>query len=81
MSEVLKITGTVSRDGSPFEGAYIDLVDTAGAFIAERRTGPDGAYSFHTTPGTWTLICRTAGADPVTAEVSGTDEVARDFDV
>lgn len=57
----LRIRGVVRRDGDPFEGAYVTL-NTDDEFIAERRTGSDGAYEFHTTPGQWVLVCRGAGA-------------------
>lgn len=68
MSSTLKIYGLVRRDGDPVEGAYITL-NEGDAFIAERRTGPDGSYEFHTTPGSWVLVCRASGADAVRREV------------
>jgi len=68
MSSTLKIHGLVRRGGSPVEGAYITL-NQGETFIAERRTGPDGAYEFHTTPGPWVLVCRAAGAEPERREV------------
>lgn len=78
--DVLKISGVVTRGGSALEGAYLDLLDASDAFIAERRTGPDGSYSFHTTPGTWTVVCRVAGADavrkPVVASEAGEAELS-----
>lgn len=78
----LKIHGTVRRQGQPVEGAYLDLLAAGDEFIAERRTGPDGAYEFHTTPGDWTVVCRTSGAGPVRLSVSGeAGELAVDVDV
>jgi len=65
----LRIHGFVRRGGEPVEGAYITL-NSGETFIAERRTGPDGAYEFNTTPGDWVLMCRTSGADGVRREVS-----------
>jgi hypothetical protein len=58
----LRIRGVVRRGGEPLEGAYVTLNQDE-SFIAERRTGPDGVYEFHTTPGEWVLVCRAAGAD------------------
>lgn len=69
MASTLKIHGLVRRGDDPVEGAYITL-NQGETFIAERRTGPDGAYEFHTTPGEWVLVCRASGADPVRREVS-----------
>lgn len=77
----LRIKGTVRRDGQPVEAAYINLLDGED-FIAERRTGPDGAYEFHTTPGAWVLVCRAAGGGSVRREVdSGPGELEVVFDV
>jgi hypothetical protein len=81
MSETLKIHGTVLRAGTPVEGAYITL-NQDGTFIAERRTGPDGGYEFHTTPGAWTLTCRASGAEAVTRDVtSDAGELETSFDL
>lgn len=62
---VLAIRGIVQSQGVPVEAAYVDLVDAQGALIAERRTGRSGEFVFRTTPGAWTLICRSAGSRPV----------------
>ncbi len=69
MSSTLKIHGLVQRGGDPVEGAYITLNQDE-TFIAERRTGPDGSYEFHTTPGSWVLVCRASGAEAVRREVN-----------
>jgi hypothetical protein len=77
----LKIFGTVKRGGEPVEGAYITL-NEGEQFIAERRTGPDGAYEFHTTPGSWVLICRASGSDASRHEVSSeAGELEASFDL
>ena len=81
MTSVLHIHGTVSRDGSPVEAAYVNLIDPQGLFVAERRTGPDGGYSFHTTAGKWTLEFLTSGSDKVEREVEGDGEVSLDVDL
>lgn len=81
MSSTLKIHGLVRREGNPVEGAYITL-NQGEAFIAERRTGPDGAYEFHTTPGDWVLVCRASGADPMRRDVrSEAGELETSFDL
>jgi hypothetical protein len=81
MSPTLKIFGHVRRDGEPVEGAYVTL-NQGETFIAERRTGPDGSYEFHTTPGDWVLICRASGSDAVRREVSaGAGEFEAGFEL
>jgi len=74
----LRIRGTVTRGGEPVEGAYLTL-NKGEEFIAERRTGPDGVYEFHTTPGDWTVMCRASGSDPAPQSVSGEGEQSVDF--
>jgi hypothetical protein len=77
----LRIRGTVSRGGEPVEGAYLTL-NKGEEFIAERRTGPDGVYEFHTTPGDWVVMCRASGAEPVRLELtSDGGEVDASFDL
>jgi hypothetical protein len=77
----LRIRGVVRRNGEPVEGAYLTL-NAGEDFIAERRTGPDGTYEFHTSPGEWTVICRASGSDPVPATVSSEGgESTADFDL
>jgi len=81
VSEVLCIHGVVTRGGSPVEGVYADLIAPDGLFVAERRTGPDGRYEFHTTPGAWEIAFRAAGADPVRRSVDSTGEVELDVEL
>ena len=77
----VRIRGTVRRGGAPIEGAYLTLNDGSD-LIAERRTGPDGAFEFHISPGNWTITCRAAGSDPKTLTVdSGGGDVALDFEL
>jgi hypothetical protein len=77
----LRIRGIVRRGGEPVEGAYLTL-NKGEDFIAERRTGPDGSYEFHTSPGDWIVICRAAGSDPVRRELGADDgELEADFDL
>ena len=77
----LRIKGVVRAGGEPVEGAYLTL-NNGDEFIAERRTGPDGAYEFHTSPGDWTVICRAAGHEAKPLEISAGDgDVSLDFDL
>jgi len=81
----VRIKGVVRKDGDPVEGAYLTLnqhTEQGDDFIAERRTGPDGVYEFHTSPGDWTVICRASGNDakPFTVNSDG-GEVTLDFDL
>jgi hypothetical protein len=83
----VRIRGVVRRGGEPLEGAYLTLnsgADRPGGmeFIAERRTGPDGIYEFHTSPGDWTVVCRASGSDPAPKTVtSDAGEITLDFDL
>jgi hypothetical protein len=77
----VRIKGVVRRNGDPVEGAYLTL-NQGEDFIAERRTGPDGSYEFHTSAGDWTVICRSSGSDPSPKTISSSGgEVALDFDL
>ncbi len=64
----VRIKGVVSKNDQPVEGAYITL-NSGETFIAERRTGPDGVYEFHISPGEWILNCRAAGAVALTRTI------------
>src|SRR5438874_4117679 len=78
----LRIKGRVLLDTEPVEGAYVTL-NSAETFIAERRTGPDGSYEFHITPGAWVLNVRAAGAEAETRNVAHDKggEIEEDFDL
>ncbi|MCA1831027.1 MAG: DUF1416 domain-containing protein [Actinobacteria bacterium] len=78
----LRIRGRVLRDTEPVEGAYVTL-NSGDEFIAERRTGSDGVYEFHTTPGEWTLNVRAAGSNGVTRQINEAHggEREEDFDL
>jgi hypothetical protein len=68
----LRVRGVVGigrPDGiEPIEGAYVSL-SSGETFIAERRTGPDGVYEFHITPGEWVLVARAANCVAMTREI------------
>ncbi len=78
----LRIRGRVLRDTEPVEGAYVTL-NSGQEFIAERRTGPDGIYEFHTTPGAWVLNVRASGSTGTTRTVTQErgGELEEDFDL
>jgi hypothetical protein len=78
----LRIRGRVLLDTQPVEGAYVTL-NSDDTFIAERRTGPDGSYEFHITPGSWVLNVRAAGAEAATRTVTQErgGELEEDFEL
>jgi hypothetical protein len=78
----LRIRGHVLRDTEPVEGAYVTL-NSGEDLIAERRTGPDGFYEFHITPGQWVLNVRAAGSNAATRTVNEANggELEEDFDL
>ena len=76
----LRIRGRILKGTEPVEGAYVTL-NSSETFIAERRTGPDGVYEFHITPGAWVLNVRAAGSDGATRQVNQErgGEIEEDF--
>ncbi len=51
-AQVLSGVITSDVDGSPLQGAVVELLDTSGDEVAARLTGPDGTFSFRgTAPG------------------------------
>ena len=49
------VHGFVTRDGSPFGGAYVRLLDSTGEFTAEVQTSATGYFRFYAADGDWTL--------------------------
>ena len=49
------VHGFVTRDGSPFGGAYVRLLDTTGEFTAEVQSSATGYFRFYAAAGDWTL--------------------------
>ena len=49
------VHGFVTRDGSPFGGAYVRLLDSAGEFTAEVQSSATGYFRFYAAAGEWTL--------------------------
>lgn len=74
------LSGRVSSeaDGSPLQGAVVELLDTAGTEVVARLTGPDGRFSMRdAAPGRYRfrvglLGYRTVTTDPFTLEAGQT---------
>ena len=49
------VHGFVTRDGSPFAGAYVRLLDSTGEFTAEVQSSATGYFRFYAAAGDWTL--------------------------
>jgi hypothetical protein len=49
------VHGFVTRDGSPFGGAYVRLLDRSGEFTAEVQSSATGYFRFYAAAGDWTL--------------------------
>ena len=72
------VHGFVTRDGSPFGGAYVRLLDSTGEFTAEVQSSATGYFRFYAAAGDWTLrtLYRGGSVDtPVTAEQGAAVEV------
>jgi hypothetical protein len=78
-----KISGTVQKEGSPLERAYVRCVGPSGEFVAEEYTAVDGAFEFHVAEGAWTLEVRAAGIETKSqrVEISGDQDVKTDISV
>ena len=64
------IYGTVIKDGSPFEGAYVRLTGSQDEFVAEVRTAEDGAFKFWAVAGDWRVSCLAQGEERLEQAVS-----------
>lgn len=73
------IQGQVLRDGVPFGGAYVRLLDRSGEFTAEVPTSASGHFRFFAGNGDWVLRTLAPQAEPidtaVTAAVGSVAEV------
>jgi hypothetical protein len=71
------VHGFVTRDGSPYGGAYVRLLDSTGEFTAEVQSSATGYFRFYAAAGDWTLrtLYRGGSVDTaVTAEQGGAVE-------
>lgn len=64
------IVGQVHREEGPIEGAYVRLSGSEDEFVAEIRTGADGAFMFWAVPGEWRVSCVAPGAGRLEQAVS-----------
>ncbi|MEK7132893.1 MAG: Ig-like domain-containing protein, partial [Patescibacteria group bacterium] len=66
------ITGTVTLNGSPVSGAFVDGKESSGGF-AVAQTGTDGTYSLAVDDGSWTLRAHSMGYEggPTSVSVGG----------
>lgn len=67
------VHGTVSRDGAPYPGAYVRLLDGTGEFTAEVQAGESGYFRFYAAAGDWTLrtLSRNGTVDTPATAVQG----------
>jgi len=77
------ISGSVVRAESPVEGAYVRLTGSQQEFVAEVRTGADGAFKFWAVPGDWTVSCLAPAEDRLEQAVTlaGGGSVVVSFDL
>lgn len=64
------IVGKVYREEDPLEGAYVRVTGSEDEFVAEIRTGPDGAFRFWAVPGEWRVSCLAPRAERLEQAVS-----------
>ena len=64
------IVGRVYREEGPIEGAYVRMTGSEDEFVAEIRTGADGAFRFWAVPGEWRVSCLAPGAGRLEQAVS-----------
>ena len=50
------LKGTVLRQGTPADNAYVQLQNLKGDFQAEVRTDSDGKFVLHPVAGKWRLV-------------------------
>lgn len=62
MSRESRVSGSVTRQGRPLEGAYVTLRGASGEFVGGVRTDETGRFRFYAAPGDWTLEVQVAGA-------------------
>jgi hypothetical protein len=62
MSRESTVSGHVTRQGRPLEGAYVSLKGASGEFVGGSRTDETGRFQFYAAPGRWTIEVQVAGA-------------------
>ena len=68
------VHGFVTRDGSPFGGAYVRLLDSTGEFTAEVQSSATGYFRFYAAAGDWTLRTLYRGGSVDTAVTAAQGE-------
>jgi hypothetical protein len=68
------VHGVVTRDGSPFGGAYVRLLDSTGEFTAEVQSSATGYFRFYAAAGDWTLRTLYRGGSVDTAVTAAQGE-------
>ena len=68
------VHGFVTRDGAPFGGAYVRLLDSTGEFTAEVQSSATGYFRFYAAAGDWTLrtLYRGGSVDTAVTAEQGT---------
>ena len=68
------VHGFVTRDGSPYGGAYVRLLDSTGEFTAEVQSSATGYFRFYAAAGDWTLrtLFRGGSVDTAVSAEQGT---------
>jgi hypothetical protein len=64
------LSGEVQRAGRPAGGVYVRVLDAGGEFTGEQRTGVDGAFRFHLSPGRWSIVAFAAGSERAVRDVT-----------
>ncbi len=64
----VRLTGEVTVDGSPTEGAYVRINGPSGDFVWEARTDGDGQFGFNLPEGEWTVVAFAPGTEKVTQQ-------------
>ena len=70
------VHGFVTRDGSPFGGAYVRLLDSTGEFTAEVQSSATGYFRFYAAAGDWTLRTLAPGAKTDRTVIASVGNVA-----
>ena len=67
------VHGFVTRDGSPYGGAYVRLLDSTGEFTAEVQSSATGYFRVYAAAGDWTLrtLFRGGSVDTAVTAVQG----------
>ena len=65
----------------PLPIGYVRLLDSTGEFVAEVPLAADGAFTFYTVPGSWTVRLLAPGGLKVDRAVSAQSGVITELDL